>query len=519
MKINKNIFGRLGLCALCATFGLLAFACLAPVNTDTANAADISHGVNAGISIKTKSALEVTLATEYAIEIIPGDSDKTFQKQTSNLKVATNNFTGYKVYLYTKNGKSSLSPKRSDNKSEISAVSSAVTSANFAPNTWGYSLTTSAVNDSTTYSAVPTTAEGESALVIDEPDASAADNYNLTFGAAVDLTLPSDTYSNDVVISVVANPAAGFNPDPVEFGGVEIAFMQDMTPEICANATVGETVQLYDARDAELTERPYWITKLDDGQCWMTQNLALDLSPDLTLTSEDTNLPEGTTYTPTIATFDNIATSTSEYLDYSWNFGNKVLTSPLSENYTNWESNFDSSTGTDGSTILTDVTGWEPTYDSNLATSTDRTVDVASQTYDAHYTLGNYYMFNAATANTAVTATSGEASGSICPKGWRLPTGNTGGQFYNLAVAAGADPDSYSDSDFALVKAPNYFVFGGFVNSDSTVGDAGYDGGYWSSTIGGSGYAYRLLFDVYGGLGAVDGDARYDGYSVRCIAE
>ena len=48
--------------------------------------------------------------------------------------------------------------------------------------------------------------------------------------------------------------------------------------------------------------------------------------------------------------------------------------------------------------------------------------------YDGHYLVGNYYQWNAATAGTGGTITSSNASGSVCPKGWKLPSsGSTPG--------------------------------------------------------------------------------------------
>ena len=67
--------------------------------------------------------------------------------------------------------------------------------------------------------------------------------------------------------------------------------MQDMSSEICGSVNrTGEvtTTQLADIRDNKL----YYVTKLKDGHCWMTQNLDLDLDPDKPLTSNDTDLTD-----------------------------------------------------------------------------------------------------------------------------------------------------------------------------------------------------------------------------------
>ena len=55
---------------------------------------------------------------------------------------------------------------------------------------------------------------------------------------------------------------------PVIFNG--ITTMQQMTADICKNAKENDSAQLTDTRD----NKKYWVTKLKDGNCWMTQNLA-----------------------------------------------------------------------------------------------------------------------------------------------------------------------------------------------------------------------------------------------------
>ena len=51
-----------------------------------------------------------------------------------------------------------------------------------------------------------------------------------------------------------------------------IETMQEMTADVCAVSQEGDAKQLVDERDG----KKYWVTKLPDGQCWMTQNLDYD---------------------------------------------------------------------------------------------------------------------------------------------------------------------------------------------------------------------------------------------------
>ena len=99
--------------------------------------------------------------------------------------------------------------------------------------------------------------------------------------------LEAGLYSNEVLISVVANP--------VEVMGLQdLYYMQDMTPEICAATTSLEvTKELVDIRD----NKTYKVAKLKDGNCWMQENLALNLSTNMTLTSADSDVTRN--WTPT----------------------------------------------------------------------------------------------------------------------------------------------------------------------------------------------------------------------------
>ena len=84
----------------------------------------------------------------------------------------------------------------------------------------------------------------------------------MTFGAFVNTELPGGAYSNRVVVSAVVNPA--YVPSLSQIDN-----MQEMTAEICQASTENETKRLTDTRDG----KKYWVTKLADGNCWMTQNL------------------------------------------------------------------------------------------------------------------------------------------------------------------------------------------------------------------------------------------------------
>ena len=135
---------------------------------------------------------------------------------------------------------------------------------------------------------------------------------------------------------------------------------------------------------------------------------------------------------------------------------------------------------------------------------------------NAHYILGNYYQWNAATAGTGGAITDGQATSSICPKGWRLPTSTASGEFQALITA------SFISTNVAkLTSAPYFFVRGGYVTQSASTlfNGAGDRGIYWSSTPRPDGTnAYRLYFENVSSINPSGSYSRGYGFSVRCIA-
>ncbi|MBQ8996965.1 hypothetical protein IJ095_03025 [Candidatus Saccharibacteria bacterium] len=203
----------------------------------------------------------------------------------------------------------------------------------------------------------------------------------------------------------------------------------DETATLAANAATGVgTFALTDVRDG--TE--YLVRHLADGNCWMAQNLRLDLSTVGTLTPADTNI--ATDYTPnaeTIFTFPGASSDTSAHIK---NYG--------------------------------------LTYIEN------GTIYVDSDYTPAHaltYT-GIYYNWYAATAETI----KGDylASYDICPRGWQLPVrGTTSGKANKSVVGLILNPPYYDPSGTALTTnsiddflklTPFNFANTGFISYSSS---------------------------------------------------
>ena len=125
---------------------------------------------------------------------------------------------------------------------------------------------------------------------------------------------------------------------------------------------------------------------------------------------------------------------------------------------------------------------------------------------------GGFYTWYTATAGTGTYAfsTNGQnTTVSICPKGWRLPTGGSNGEFKTLY-------DNYNSSSALRSNPVNVALSGDVYSGLRLVRDS--NGYYWSSTVVSGRGAYNLFLDASNVHVANNGD-KNAGVSVRCIAE
>ena len=269
-----------------------------------------------------------------------------------------------------------------------------------------------------------------------------------------------------------------------------ITTMQEMTAQVCSNTptpsvdardidTVGDggtdkvpTTTLTDTRDG----KTYTVSKLADGNCWMTQNLDLgDNSTEqnpLVLTPEDSNVS---------ANFELPAMQKgNDYgSNYKWNEGGAGNTTNTKHMY--------------------DFTG-HSTYDANATT------------------YGNLYNWYTATAGTGTAdMTSGDATDSICPKGWQLPS-NYGNKSYNNLLTT-TYALSGSAGSTTMQNVPFSFPFAGdYGYSDGSLYVQGGNGLFWSSTAGSTNNAIHLSFNR-NGISPNGSYGKAYGSSVRCVAQ
>ncbi len=448
-----------------------------PTYTGLANAAEDDTATRAATStISVGLGGDVTTGSST----VSGNGELSYGSTTLN--VTTNNKTGYKLYLNSGNNRTTLKNESDTNVSQtINSLTQNTIGTSMAGNTWGYALSTEAINASSTFRALSTTS-----TEIDEQTTASTSGqtfrYNLGFGAHVDNALPAGNYTNTVLISVIANPL----PPDIS----DITYMQEMTPEICSSMIEDQQYQLIDSRD----NQKYYISRLKDGNCWMTQNLALDITT-AGLKASDTDITadwnSSSRYKPVDTEYAIQLSGSRVYGNEtrSWNLsgGGKnqwILGAPINGKSCN-NTTTDFSTCTKIGLVRVDDS-WSPTFEAkemvfNVPNTnyTGQTiysaVDYDNKTYDAHYLIGNYYFWNTATAGTggSITVAGQNATGSICPKGWRLPSNSGDSTFETLLSAYGIASNASNSSDdtnaipnptsgiYNIAGAPLYFVRGG----------------------------------------------------------
>ena len=234
-----------------------------------------------------------------------------------------------------------------------------------------------------------------------------------------------------------------------------IIYMQDFSNMDAGGMGINDFKTLTDSRDGQT----YKVAKLADGNIWMIDNLNLNAST-ITATeldSTNTNLEPGETLAVNI--------------------------------FKGWQTLSAISTYTNGQYIP--VAG----------------TDSTSLTKN-----GTLYNYCAASAGTnCFSSNLSNSASDICPKGWRLPTGGSTGEYqklYDLAqyndLAKMRNPIGSNGAAFAL---PGYF------NTGTPIANTA----YWTSMVQAATKAYAMSINTTYGATPSNYGERSLGFSVRCI--
>ena len=114
----------------------------------------------------------------------------------------------------------------------------------------------------------------------------------------------------------------------------------------------------------------------------------------------------------------------------------------------------------------------------------------------------------------ASSTTSGNATGSVCPKGWTLPTKDN---FVNLITTTYGITSSSAGST-KLRSSPLDFTYTGYYSTSGSLGNETTYGNFWSRTAYASSSAYDLYFGS-SSVGPQGNGFRGAGRSLRCTAK
>ena len=410
----------------------------------------------ANVKVSIPESLTLSLSAN-ALNFNLEDTDLHTDKLVVTAK--TNAAAGYTISFNANNDYNDLKHSNALVEDKIESITEDKTESTFPETAWAYSTDISDY----TFKKIPLTPENIFATT-----EKGENTHDFTVGVRAN-NLAAGDYENELIFTAVANPESSLTL-------ADITTMQEITPEIVAATPEHESKQLVDARD----NKTYWVTKLKDGNIWMTQNLDYDLSvaANQTLTPETSNVTTNRTVVPVAGKGD---VNAIYYLD-----GGDV-------------------------------------YYANGTTKTEGYSTLPANDINRHYAQGDRYSWKAATAGQGTTdIIDADVNESICPAGWRLPTGGSATANYsfdNLVKQYGYTGLNQSDTtDADLLASPLFFARGGTVDFSGSLGGQGDYGYYWSSRAESSSYDAHFLSFSSSYVSLSDYGDRYIGLSVRCVA-
>lgn len=470
---EKLLAATSGTLAVLAATVLVGNLLITSTNAATNNENNIS---NEGTVLTTPDKIQI-IANRY--------DDVTIVASTKAVSYASTDTTfGYKIFM-SMVGEDANLYLDGDNASEY--YFAPTTRAGLSNNSWGYSLDDGA-EQAMPLASDPIVAQQTTEVVEDE-------EFTVYYTMKADKDMPFGVYSGEIAYDI-----QGYN------GFLStLTTMQQMTPEICAavytpsgTETIVPTATLTDTRD----DKTYKVAKLADGKCWMTQNLDLqkeDLLAGVTLDDANTDHPATGFTLPTSQTDgDGIWGSSSAQIDVETAHAYDIAASGTTYKYC-------------------------LDYQGNYCAAEGDEIPTAE--------LGNIYNWYAATAGTGTFSVGSgddkQATGSICPAGWRLPNNSNNSEatdysklLYLYGITKDAADSTYVSADkTAIYKAPLSLVPTG--DYYRGLGAVGMRGSLWSSlsiSQYGSTFAKNFSFSS-GSVAPWTFDAKTAGKAVRCIAQ
>lgn len=482
--------------------------------------------------------ISMTITQPEALEVVPGE----FKTAKHTIEIQTNNDNGYSLTLENNNDTTAL-VSRTDGTLTIPTISGQALASNF-PLGYGYSL------DESTFFPVPERGISNLIGYSRSATGVEADTYELTFGVRTGLTITGEyrktltltATTNDTIVCAVNSICyagngddgtgemtdqatggatevvllapnyskagygfAGWNTQPdgsgTTYGPNETVNVGDLTEgglalyakwvassgtmqdwHGCQSMAVGAMIALTDSRDGNT----YTVAKLADGECWMTENLRLDLS------RNDVVISAANTHNPT----SDFITAANNHPSSTNTFCNATRSYCIDQIYFN-------------------------TNNINRSLPESPSAEGANSSW---YAYGNYYNWYTATAGNGIFDSSNpeeDITGDICPAGWYMPTANGAlGSFANLDIALGGNgSNNYS---VAMSKKwrqyPNNFLYSGQW-AETVANRRSETGNYQSASIVTNLTAANLWLQPNRVSTNANGAYKYRGQTVRCLAD
>lgn len=468
---------------------------------------DVRFNFESSVSISVSSDLYInnldpnTSADSNIIKVTADSNNRTGYTVTATVGNSTHTAPSYNTtaLVHVDNEPSFTSLSTSDSLSSLTD-----------PNTWGYTISTDGGTTWANYSGLPLyTATGKQLFAT---NTNGVNVVKFKISAKAGDSIPSGEYNNVINFALTANAV------PLTIG--ELVYMQDFSSlssseytEVLNSMTTDSQYRLIDSRD----NNTYYISKLQDGNVWMTQNLDYNIMTSRPLTSSDSDI-SATTCTGTTCSTEPYTTAagyTSDGTTVTWTPSNTTVTSLTAANFPNDSAAYNQPHSYDpGDYYQTGTYFTSDTCDYRTGNCTNFSTTPFSGN-GTHGHVGNYYNWTAAVAsNDTSQVSSNTMANSVCPKGWRLPANGEYGELNSIYNQNRTGSD-LTDGDSGLLATPLYFVRAGGIGGGS-LGNPGHSGGYWSSTLASSALAYYLRFNS-GDVRPALGDYRYFGLSLRCV--
>lgn len=338
-------------------------------------------------------------------------------------------------------------------------------------------------------------------------------------GAKVDVTQPAGVYAQQFIVTATANAvnySIAYNDNGGSGGpGEETGESVDQTITLSSKTPTREGYEFKGWCDKQTTNETCSGTAYQPNSTYKLQNSANNATMwamwvAIPTTMQNfgsycSSMTEGQTIKLTDSRDNNSYTVAKLKDGKCWMIDNLKLGSGLRTGQTKALSSTDSDVPASGFTMTMTAEKF------NKSGNGDYNADAAY--VDATY--GGYYSWHTATAGTG-TASISNATNSICPKGWRLPTGGSSGEFQALATAYGGTGSAGAQA--LQTKPVPGFTLGGYIwNDGGGFGDKGSYGTYWSSNVFDANRAYSWYVSssrVY----PANNRNKYSGYSVRCVS-